>query len=105
MNRFQYHACQSKTSSAITIRVLGRGTATDGPFVVESRISADRDPGYGATAKMLGEAAMCLVCDRIDSPLEGGILTPAAAIGDPLADGLRRAGLVVEVSEWDPGQT
>ncbi|ELY87848.1 saccharopine dehydrogenase [Natrialba hulunbeirensis JCM 10989] len=88
-----------------TIRVLGRGTATDGPFVVESRISADQDPGYGATAKMLGEAAMCLVSDEIDSPLEGGILTPAAAIGDPLADGLRRAGLGVEVGEWDPDQT
>ena len=88
-----------------TIRVLGRGTATDGPFVVESRIGADCDPGYGATAKMLGEAAMCLVCDRIDSPLEGGILTPAAAIGEPLADGLRRAGLVVEVGEWDPDRT
>nr|WP_206335614.1 saccharopine dehydrogenase NADP-binding domain-containing protein [Natronolimnobius sp. AArcel1] len=87
-----------------TIRVLGRGTATDGPFVVESRISADQDPGYGATAKMLGEAALCLVCDRIDSPLEGGILTPAAAIGDPLADGLRRAGLTVEVGEWNPDQ-
>lgn len=78
--------------------MLGRGTATDGPFVVESRISADQDPGYGATAKMLGEAALCLVCDRIDSPLEGGILTPAAAIGDPLADGLRRG--VAPVVDW-----
>ena len=53
--------------------MLGRGTATDGPFVVESRISADWDPGYGATARMLGETAMCLVCDRIDSPLEGSL--------------------------------
>ena len=88
-----------------TIRVLGRGTVTDGPFVVASRISADCDPGYGATAKMLGEAAMCLVNEEIDSPLEGGILTPAAALGDPLADGLRRAGLVVEVGEWDPDRT
>ncbi|EMA37863.1 saccharopine dehydrogenase family protein [Halobiforma nitratireducens] len=84
-----------------TIRVLGRGTAPDGPFVVESRISADRDPGYGATAKMLGEAAMCLVREEIDSPLEGGVLTPASAIGDPLADRLRQAGLVVDVGEWD----
>ena len=83
-----------------TIRVLGRGTAPAGPFTVESRISADRDPGYGATAKMLGEAAVCLVEDRVDSPLTGGILTPAAAIGDPLADGLRKAGLVVEVGEY-----
>ncbi|WP_290815307.1 saccharopine dehydrogenase NADP-binding domain-containing protein [Halovivax sp.] len=88
-----------------TIRVLGRGTVTDGPFVVASRISADCDPGYGATAKMLGEAAMCLVNEEIDSPLEGGILTPAAALGDPPADGLRRAGLVVEVGEWDPDRT
>ncbi|AFZ73884.1 saccharopine dehydrogenase family protein [Natronobacterium gregoryi] len=92
-------------SGYFTLRVLGRGTATDGPFVVESRVSADRDPGYGATAKMLGEAAMCLVREEVDSPLEGGILTPAAAIGDPLADGLRRAGLAVEVGEWDSDQT
>lgn len=87
-----------------TIRVLGRGTATDGPFIVECRIGADQDPGYGATARMLSEAAMCLVDDRIDSPLSGGILTPAAAIGDPLATGLRRAGLAVEVGEWDDDQ-
>ncbi|ARS89050.1 saccharopine dehydrogenase family protein [Natrarchaeobaculum aegyptiacum] len=84
-----------------TLRALGRGTAIDGPFVVEGRISADRDPGYGATAIMLGEAAMCLVREEVDSPLEGGILTPASGIGEPLADRLRHAGLVVEVGEWD----
>ncbi|SFC29413.1 Uncharacterized conserved protein [Halobiforma haloterrestris] len=88
-------------SGYFTVRVLGRGTAPDGPFVVESRIGADRDPGYGATANMLGEAAMCLACEEIDSPLEGGVLTPASGIGDPLADRLRRTGLVVEVGEWD----
>jgi len=86
------------------IRVLGRGTTTDGPFVVESRISADQDPGYGATAKMLGEAAMCLVTGEIESPLEGGVLTPASGLGDPLADGLRRAGLTVEVGTDDAGK-
>lgn len=80
-----------------SLRVLGRGIASDGPFVVESHVAADRDPGYGATAQMLGEAAMCLVDDAVDSPLPGGILTPAAGIGAPLADRLRRAGLTVEV--------
>jgi short subunit dehydrogenase-like uncharacterized protein len=84
-----------------TVRVLGRGTATDGPFVVESQISADWDPGYGATARMLSEAAMCLVRDQTDSPLAGGILTPASGIGDPLADRLRQAGLDVKVDVWD----
>ena len=83
-----------------TVRVLGRGIAGDGPFVVESRVSADRDPGYGATARMLGEAAMCLVRGEVDSPLDGGVLTPASGIGEPLADRLRRAGLTVAVGEW-----
>ena len=88
-----------------TVRVLGRGTTVDGPFVVQSEISADQDPGYGATAKMLSEAAMCLVYEQTDSPLEGGILTPASGIGDPLADRLRQAGLTVEVGEWNGNST
>jgi short subunit dehydrogenase-like uncharacterized protein len=83
-----------------TLRVLGRGTTSAGPFVVESQVSADRDPGYGATARMLSEAAMCLVRDEIDSPLSGGILTPASGIGEPLADRLRQTEMVVHVGEW-----
>jgi short subunit dehydrogenase-like uncharacterized protein len=83
-----------------TVRVLGRGIAGDGPFVVESRVSADLDPGYGATARMLGEAATCLVRGQVNSPLEGGVLTPASGIGEPLADRLRQAGLTVSVDEW-----
>lgn len=84
-----------------TVRVLGRGTATDGPFAVDGRIAADLDPGYGATARMVSAAAMCLVDERIDSPLAGGILTPASGIGSPLVDRLRAVGLTVDVGEWD----
>ncbi len=82
-----------------SVRVLGRGTATDGPFTVEAVIAADRDPGYGATARMLGEAAVCLVRDDTASPLDGGVLTPASGIGDPLADRLRTAGFTATVGE------
>jgi short subunit dehydrogenase-like uncharacterized protein len=71
----------------------------DGPFVVESCVSADWDPGCGATARMLGEAAMCLVRGQIDSPPAGGVLTPASGIGEPLADRLQLAGLTVAVEE------
>ncbi|MEM8766515.1 MAG: saccharopine dehydrogenase NADP-binding domain-containing protein [Pseudomonadota bacterium] len=50
------------------------------------RIRADRDPGYGATARMLGESAVCLAKDGLSSP--GGVLTPAVAMGDALIDRL-----------------
>ncbi|MFB6226994.1 MAG: trans-acting enoyl reductase family protein [Halobacteriales archaeon] len=82
-----------------TIRVLGRGTATDGPFTVEAEFGADLGPGYGATARMLGEAGMCLVEDETESPLAGGVLTPASGIGEPLADRLREVGFTASVGE------
>jgi short subunit dehydrogenase-like uncharacterized protein len=86
-----------------TVRVLGRGTAAAGPFTVDAVIGADRDPGYGATARMLGESAMCLVRDETDSPLTGGILTPASGIGQPLVDRLRAAGFTATVEELAEG--
>ena len=45
-------------------------------------VTGRRDPGYGATACMLAESALCLALDPLSSP--GGILTPAAAMGAPL---------------------
>jgi short subunit dehydrogenase-like uncharacterized protein len=81
------------------IRVLGRGTATDGPFTVQSVVGADWDPGYGATARMIGESAVCLAREDVDSPLAGGVLTPASGIGTPLADRLRESGFTMTVGE------
>ncbi|AXG07166.1 oxidoreductase [Haloplanus rubicundus] len=82
-----------------TVRVLGRGTTDDDPFTVEAQFGADWGPGYGATARMLGETGMCLREDDTDSPLSGGVLTPAAAIGTPLADRLRAVGFTATVGE------
>jgi short subunit dehydrogenase-like uncharacterized protein len=50
------------------------------------RIRGDRDPGYGSTSRMLGEAAACLALDDLDTP--GGVLTPAVAMGDVLLERL-----------------
>ncbi|RZL74504.1 MAG: enoyl-ACP reductase [Rhodococcus sp. (in: high G+C Gram-positive bacteria)] len=61
-----------------------------------SRVKAQGDPGYRATAVLLGESALSLVLDRDLLPDEAGVLTPATAFGDILADRLRGAG--VEVS-------
>ena len=49
------------------------------------------DPGYGETAKMLGESALCLVHDEL-APTSGQ-LTTAAAMGQPLLDRLQRSGI------------
>jgi len=87
-------------SGHFLIRVIGRGTTTDGPFTVVSEIGAELDPGYGATARMLGEAGMCLLRGETESPLDGGILTPASGIGDPLGDRLRDVGFTVTAGAW-----
>jgi short subunit dehydrogenase-like uncharacterized protein len=55
-------------------------------------VSDRADPGYGSTAKMLGESALCLALDPLTSP--GGVETPSVAMAQPLLDRLRRAGLV-----------
>ncbi len=50
--------------------------------VLLGKITGDRDPGYGSTSKMLAESALCLARDEINC--EGGIWSPAAAMGAPL---------------------
>lgn len=82
-----------------TVRVFGRGTTADGPVTVEAEFGADLDPGYGATARMLGESAMCLLSGDTDSPLDGGVLTPASGIGTPLVERLRAIGFTATVDE------
>jgi len=85
-------------SGSFDVRLLGRGTDSAGTdFEVEGRVAADRDPGYGATATMLAESAMCLVRSETDTPLDSGILTPGSGIGMPLVERLRAAGMTFEV--------
>jgi short subunit dehydrogenase-like uncharacterized protein len=63
------------------------------------RIGASGDPGYKATAVMLGEAGLCLAGDTDVTPQVGGVLTPATAMGSALTDRLRAAGHIYEVNE------
>ncbi len=63
---------------------------------IRSRITGDRDPGYGSTSKMLAESAVCLALDDLDS--EGGVLTPASAMAAALIARLQaNAGLSFEI--------
>ena len=66
-------------------------TLEDGSSAL-GKVTGDKDPGYGSTSKMLGEAAVCLAKDSL--PEISGILTPSTAMGDALLDRLEKhAGL------------
>ena len=65
-------------------------TSTSGGSQLRCEIRAQGDPGYKATAVMLGESALCLALD--DLPAAAGVLTPATAMGRVLADRLIEAG-------------
>ena len=61
------------------------------------KVTGDRDPGYGSTAKMMVAAALTLVdVDRRTTP--GGFWTPSTSMDGALLEALRRdAGLTFEV--------
>lgn len=63
----------------------------------QARFAATGDPGYAATAVMIGEAALALAVDRDGlPPSPGGVLTPATGIGDALVRRLRAAGVEID---------
>lgn len=69
---------------------------TDRSKDMRAKVTGDMDPGYGSTAKMLGEAAVCLALDEL--PVEGGFWTPASALDGQLLDRLTaNAGLTFEI--------
>lgn len=73
------------------------GKAKDGRMF-KARVTGDRDPGYGSTAKMISESAICLATEIDRKELPGGLWTPASAMGSKLIKRLRRnAGLTFEM--------
>ena len=60
-------------------------------------VAAKGDPGYAATAVMMGESALCMALDRERLPDRAGVLTPATAMGALLAERLRAAGMTLAV--------
>jgi short subunit dehydrogenase-like uncharacterized protein len=59
------------------------GTTEQGQSLLV-RVTGDRDPGYGSTAKMLAQAGICLALDIPREKLPGGFWTPATALGRKL---------------------
>lgn len=73
------------------------GTTASGQ-TLQVKVTGDRDPGYGSTAKMLGQAGLCLAEDFPPSVKAGGFWTPASMFGEVLIERLvKAAGLTFEV--------
>ncbi|WP_411284423.1 saccharopine dehydrogenase family protein [Lapillicoccus sp.] len=74
-------------------------TVTDTGRRYVAVVAARGDPGYAATAVMLGESALCLAFDEGEQhegePHGGGVLTPAVAMGGALVDRLRAQGFTM----------
>ena len=88
---------QAQRSGFYDIRFFG--TTADGRSL-RAKVTGDRDPGYGSTSKMLGEAGACLALDLPKSACAGGFWTPATALGDRLLLRLNaHAGLSFELLE------
>lgn len=85
---------RSRRSGRFTIEIH---TRTSEGSRLGALIDARGNPGYTASPLMFGQAALCLVLDRDRMPSRAGVLTPATALGTPLVQRLRAAGLVIDV--------
>jgi short subunit dehydrogenase-like uncharacterized protein len=83
-------SAEARERGYFEIELLGKGTDAAGKaFVVRGGVTGRGDPGYAATARMIGESALSLALDERSSA--GGILTPAVAMGARLVARLRAA--------------
>jgi short subunit dehydrogenase-like uncharacterized protein len=78
-----------RAKSWFTVDFVGEGDAR----TIHTRVSGG-DPGYGETAKMLAESALCLAFD--DNPPTSGCVTTAQAMGEQLTARLVAAGIRFE---------
>ncbi len=85
---------ESQAKGYFDLRFYGQ---TRSGKTITAKVTGDRDPGYGSTAKMMVAAALTLAdIDRRTTP--GGFWTPSTAMGAPLFDALQRhAGLTFEI--------
>lgn len=85
---------EERQNGSFTMEIFGRqqGEAT---YAEKVTVHADSDPGYSATAKMLGESALsCLDVPRTHT----GMLTPSVALGTHLIERLQAVGISFELT-------
>ncbi|CAD7695806.1 unnamed protein product [Ostreobium quekettii] len=72
------------------------------PAVVKAKVADPHDP-YTSTARMALESALCLALESENlkkaGAMQGGVLTPATAMGPVLIDRLRKVGFTFDIME------
>ncbi|BCQ28671.1 saccharopine dehydrogenase NADP-binding domain-containing protein (plasmid) [Caballeronia sp. NK8] len=89
---------EAQLAGRYDLRFFGR---TDDGQALRIKVTGDRDPGYGSTGKMLGQAAISLARDLVKDGAKvgraGGFWTPATVFDERFIERLRRhAGLLFE---------
>lgn len=83
------------------VRFFGKTANND---TMATKVTGNKDPGYGSTSQMLAQSALCLAQDISRHDVEGGFWTPASAMGETLIERLKNyAGITFEVIESQHG--
>lgn len=84
---------EARENGFFKTRLIALGNGNEVRGIVEGF----QDPGYGATAIMIAESALCLALDGATLGTDGGVLTPTTAMGTRLIDRLRDAGMRFDI--------
>ena len=88
-------SAEEQANGYFDIRLFGETANKD---TINTKVTGDKDPGYGSTSRMLAQAALCLAQDISKEEIDGGFWTPASAMGNHLLARLEEyAGLSFEV--------
>ena len=88
-------SAEEQANGYFDIRLFGTTANKD---TIHTKVTGDKDPGYGSTSRMLAQAALCLAQDISKEEIGGGFWTPASAMGNHLLARLEEhAGLSFEV--------
>lgn len=93
-------SAEQQQKGCYDLRLIGRTARGER---IRVKVTGDRDPGYGSTAKMLAQAAISLRRDVDASEVGGGFWTPATAFNDKLIARLNEhAGMSFELESISP---
>ncbi|KHF77900.1 putative membrane protein [Acinetobacter sp. neg1] len=86
---------EQQRTGRFDLRFVGK---TEAGQILKIKVTGDRDPGYGSTGKMLGQAALSLAIDHVKEAKKtgraGGFWTPATMFDDRFIQRLtKHAGL------------